>query len=95
MASVNSDLNDLHRGMKSALSARWRLLMFEGVALIVLGVLAIRLIPLILGSSTCSGWGVAGDLIFAGAFAPDDVPIARWRVVGGGGRAWFRRRRAG
>ncbi len=46
MASVNSDLNDLHRGVKSALSARWRLLMFEGVALIVLGVLAMRLIPL-------------------------------------------------
>jgi len=41
MASTNSDLNDLHRGMKSALSARWGLLMFEGVALIVLGVLAI------------------------------------------------------
>ena len=38
MVSIGSDLNELHRGVKSALSARWRLLTFGSVALIVLGV---------------------------------------------------------
>ena len=41
MASINTDVNDVHRGVKSALSARWGLLMFQGAVLIILGVLAI------------------------------------------------------
>ena len=76
MASVNSDLNDLHRGVKSALSARWGLLMFEGVALIVLGVLAIAA-PLFatIAVEIYIGWLflIAGVVGLVAMFYADDI----------------------
>jgi uncharacterized membrane protein HdeD (DUF308 family) len=43
MTSNSSELSSLHRGVREALNARWGLLMFQGVALVILGVLAIAL----------------------------------------------------
>ncbi len=84
MASVNSDLNDLHRGVKSALSARWRLLMFEGVALIVLGVLAIAA-PLFatIAVEIYIGWLflIAGIVGLIAMFYADDIAAFLWTLV--------------
>jgi len=84
MASVNSDLNDLHRGVKSALSARWRLLMFEGVALIVLGVLAIAA-PLFatIAVEIYIGWLflIAGVVGLVAMFYADDIAAFLWTLV--------------
>jgi len=84
MASINSDLNDLHRGVKSALSARWGLLMFEGVALIVLGVLAIAA-PFFatIAVEIYIGWLflVAGIVGLVAMFYADDIAAFVWTLV--------------
>src|SRR5271165_5509206 len=41
MASDISDLSDIQRGIKDALSLHWRLFLFQGVVMVILGVLAI------------------------------------------------------
>ncbi len=84
MASINSDLNDLHRGVKAALSARWGLLMFEGVALIVLGVLAIAA-PFFatIAVEIYIGWLflIAGIVGLVAMFYADDIAAFLWTLV--------------
>ena len=84
MAYINYDLNDLHRGVKSALSARWKLLMFEGVALIVLGVLAIAA-PFFatIAVEIYIGWVflIAGIVGLVAMFHADDVAAFLWTLV--------------
>ena len=41
MAYIDRDLNDMQRAIKGALNAHWRLLIFQGVVMIILGVLAV------------------------------------------------------
>ena len=41
MASVNPNLSDMQRAIREALNAHWRLLLFQGVLLIILGILAV------------------------------------------------------
>ena len=84
MASINSDLNDLHRGVKSALSARWGLLMFEGVVLIVLGVLAIAApffatiaVEIYIGCLFL----IAGIVGLVAMFYADDIAAFLWTLV--------------
>ena len=84
MGSVNSDLNDLHRGVKSALSARWGFLMFEGAALIVLGVLAIAA-PFFatIAVEIYIGWLflIAGIVGLVAMFYADDIAAFLWTLV--------------
>ena len=84
MASVNSELSDLHRGVKHALSARWGLLMFQGVALIILGVLAIAA-PMIatVAVEIYVGWLflIAGVVGLVAMFYADDVAAFLWTLV--------------
>lgn len=84
MASVNSELSDLHRGVKNALSARWGLLMFQGVALIVLGVLAIAA-PMVatIAVEIYIGWLflIAGIVGLVAMFYADDVAAFLWTLV--------------
>ncbi len=84
MASVNSELSDLHRGVKDALSARWGLLMFQGVALIVLGVLAIAA-PLLatIAVEIYIGWLflIAGVVGLVAMFYADDIAAFLWTLV--------------
>ncbi len=84
MASINSDLSDLHRGVKAALSARWGLLMFEGVALIVLGVLAVAA-PFFatIAVEIYIGWLflIAGIVGLVAMFYADDVAAFLWTLV--------------
>ncbi len=84
MAYINYDLNDLHRGVKSALSARWKLLMFEGVALIVLGVLAIAA-PFFatIAVEIYIGWAflIAGIVGLVAMFHADDIAAFLWTLV--------------
>jgi uncharacterized membrane protein HdeD (DUF308 family) len=41
MAFVNVDLNDKRRAVQSALKAHWRLFLFQGVGMIILGIVAV------------------------------------------------------
>jgi uncharacterized membrane protein HdeD (DUF308 family) len=84
MASSIAGLSDMHRGIKKALSAHWRMLMFQGGALIVLGVLAIGM-PIVatIAVDIFIGWlfligGIAG---FIAIFSADDIPAFLWSLV--------------
>jgi len=76
MASTTSDLSELNRGMKAALSARWGLLMFKGVALVILGVVAIA-VPFVasIAVEIYIGWLflTAGIVGLVEMFYADDV----------------------
>ena len=84
MASINSNLNDLHRGVRDTLSARWALLMFEGVALIVLGVLALAA-PYIatIAVEIFISWLflIAGIVGLVAMFYADDIAAFSWTLV--------------
>ncbi len=84
MATVSSDLSELHRGVKNALNARWGLLMFQGVALIVLGVLAIAA-PVIstFAVEIFIGWLflIAGVVGLIAMFYADDVAAFLWTLI--------------
>jgi uncharacterized membrane protein HdeD (DUF308 family) len=84
MASSIAGLSDMHRGIKKALSAHWRMLMFQGGVLIVLGVLAIGM-PIVatIAVDIFIGWlfligGIAG---FIAIFSADDIPAFLWSLV--------------
>src|SRR5260370_977915 len=84
MTSTTSDLSDLHRGVKDALSARWGLLMFQGVALIILGVLAIAA-PMLatIAVEIYVGWLflIAGVVGLVAMFRADDTAAFLWAIV--------------
>ena len=84
MATINSDLSDLHCGVRDALNARWGLLMFQGVALIVLGVLAIAA-PMLstVAVEIFIGWLflIAGIVGLIAMFYADDVAAFLWILV--------------
>ena len=84
MASTTSDLSELHRGMKAALSARSGLLMFKGVALVILGVLAIA-VPFVasIAVEIYIGWLflTAGIVGLVAMLYADDVAAFLWTLV--------------
>ena len=84
MTANVSDLGDLHRGVKHALTARWGLLMFQGVALIILGILAIAA-PLLatIAIEIYIGWLflIAGVVGLIGMFYGDDIAAFLWTLV--------------
>ena len=84
MTANVSDLGDLHRGVKHALTARWGLLMFQGVALIILGILAIAA-PLLatIAIEIYIGWLflIAGVVELIGMFYGDDIAAFLWTLV--------------
>lgn len=84
MASNISGMNDMHRGIKQALSAHWRMLMFQGGVLVVMGMLAVGM-PMVatIAVDLFFGWlflisGIAGlvTIIRAG-----DVTAFLWSIV--------------
>ena len=84
MASIASDPNAMHRGVKDALSARWGLLMFQGAALIVLGVLAIAA-PMLatIAVEIYVGWLflIAGVVGLVAMFHVDAIAAFLWTLV--------------
>ncbi len=79
-----SGLNDMHRGIKQALSAHWRMLMFQGGVLVVLGILAVGM-PIVatFAVDIFFGWlfligGIAGLVTI---FRADDIPAFLWSIV--------------
>jgi len=84
MATSNSELSGLHLSIRDALSARWNLLMFQGVALIVLGVLAIGA-PLVatLAVEIVVGWVflIAGIVGLASIIYSSDIAAFLWTLV--------------
>lgn len=84
MSSISSELSDLHRSVKTALGARWGLLMFQGVALIVLGILAIAA-PMIatIAVELYIGWlfVIAGIVGLVAMVYADEVAAFLWTLV--------------
>jgi uncharacterized membrane protein HdeD (DUF308 family) len=84
MTSVNSELSDMQRAVKGALGAHWRLLLFQGVALIVLGVLAIC-VPLAatVAVEIFLGWLflIGGIVGLIAMFSADDIPAFLWSLI--------------
>jgi uncharacterized membrane protein HdeD (DUF308 family) len=84
MTSNISGLNDMHRGFKQALSAHWRMLMFQGGVLVVMGILAIGM-PMVatIAVDIFFGWlflisGIAGLVTI---FRAADVMAFLWSIV--------------
>jgi uncharacterized membrane protein HdeD (DUF308 family) len=77
-------MDHLHRGVKDALSARWGLLMFQGVALIILGFLAIAA-PMLatLAVEIYIGWLflIAGIVGLVAMFRAHDATAFMWTLV--------------
>src|SRR5260370_15312183 len=84
ITSTTRDLSALHRGVKDALSARWGLIMFQGVALIILGVLAIAA-PMLatIAVEIYVGWLflIAGVVGLVAMFRADDTAAFLWTLV--------------
>lgn len=84
MSSVTSDPSALHRGLKDTLSASWGLLMFQGVALIVLGIFAIAA-PMLatVAVEIYVGWLflVAGIVGLVAMFHADAIAAFLWTLV--------------
>lgn len=84
MASNISGLNDMHHGFRRALSTHWRMLMFQGGVLIVMGIIAIGL-PMVatIAVDIFFGWlflisGIAGLVTM---FRSADVAAFLWSTV--------------
>ncbi len=84
MANVVSEMSDMHRGIQDTLKAHWRLLMFQGVALIVLGVLAIGA-PMLatIAVDIYIGWLflIAGIVGLVAMFSADDIAAFLWTLI--------------
>jgi uncharacterized membrane protein HdeD (DUF308 family) len=84
MAYDNSNLGDMHRGIRDTLKKHWWLLMVEGVVLIILGILAIAY-PLVatIAVDIYVGWLflIAGLVGLIALFATEDIAAFLWTIV--------------
>lgn len=84
MASLNLGHNDMQGAISDALGAHWKLLLFQGVVLIVLGVLAVA-VP---GVATVAvdifiGWLflISGIVGLVAMFSERNIPAFLWGLV--------------
>lgn len=84
MASLNLGHNDMQGAISDALGAHWKLLLFQGVVLIVLGVLAVA-VP---GVATVAvdifiGWLflISGIVGLVAMFSERNIPAFLWSLV--------------
>jgi len=84
MASHDPSLSDMQRAVKDALGAYWRLFLFQGVVMIILGVLAIAW-PMVatVAIDIYIGWLflISGIVGLIAMFAAEDVPAFLWTLV--------------
>ena len=84
MTYDNTNLTDMHRGIRDTLKKHWWLLMVEGVVLIVLGVLAIAY-PVVatIAVDLYIGWLflIAGVIGLIALFAAEDIAAFLWTIV--------------
>jgi uncharacterized membrane protein HdeD (DUF308 family) len=84
MAILDPGLSEMQRALKDALSTHWRLFMFQGAIMIVLGVLAVAIpITATVVVDSYLGWlfllsGVVGLIAI---FSAKDIPAFLWSLV--------------
>jgi uncharacterized membrane protein HdeD (DUF308 family) len=80
----SSELSNLHRGLRESLNARWGLLMFQGVVLVILGALAIAM-PFLatIAVEIYVGWLflIAGVIGLIGMFSAHHAAAFLWTLV--------------
>ncbi len=84
MISFDPDLNGMQRAVRDALNAHWRLFMFQGVVMIILGALAI-VVPVVstLAIAVFVGWLflISGVIGLVAMFSAHDVPAFVWSLI--------------
>ncbi len=84
MTYDNTNLTDMHRGIRDTLKKHWWLLLVEGVVLIILGVLAIAY-PVVatIAVDLYIGWLflIAGVIGLIALFAAEDIAAFLWTLV--------------
>lgn len=84
MASVNRSSTDMQRAISDALSAHWKLFLFQGVVLIILGVLAVA-VPAVatLAVDIFVGWLflISGIVGLVAMFSAKNIPAFLWSLV--------------
>ncbi len=84
MTSLNPSQTDMQRAIKGALKAHWRLLLFQGVIMIILGVAAIGWpVAATIAVAFYIGWlfliaGIVGLIVM---FSAENVPAFLWSLL--------------
>jgi uncharacterized membrane protein HdeD (DUF308 family) len=84
MTSTNPSLTDMQRAIRDAFGVHWRLMMFQGVVMIILGVLAVAA-PVIatIAIDIYIGWLflISGVVGLIALFSADDIPAFLWSLI--------------
>ncbi len=84
MSSFNPPLSDMQRSIREALRVHWQLFLFQGVAMVILGVIAI-IWPVIttFAVDIYVGWLllISGIVGLIALFAAEDVPAFLWTLL--------------
>jgi uncharacterized membrane protein HdeD (DUF308 family) len=84
MASIDPSLGDMQRAMRDALAAHWRLFLFQGAIMIVLGVLAVAApVAATIAVDVYVGWLflISGIVGFVAMFSAKDIPAFLWSLI--------------
>ena len=84
MASVDSDVGSMQHAVKDALSTHWRLYLFQGVIIIILGVVAVVVpVATTIAVEIFLGWLflVSGITGLVAMFATNNVPAFLWSLI--------------
>lgn len=84
MASAISDPGTMQHAVKSAIGAHWRLFLFQGVIMIVLGLLAIALpVAATIAVDIYAGWLflISGIIGLVAMFSTKDIPAFLWTLI--------------
>ena len=84
MASLNPGLNDMQRAISDALGVHWKLFLFQGVVMIILGVLAVAA-PAVatLAVDIYIGWLflISGIIGLIAMFSAKNIPAFLWSLL--------------
>lgn len=84
MSAVNPSLTDMQRAMQDAFRVHWRLMMFQGVIMIILGALAVAA-PVIatIAIDIYIGWLflISGVIGLLALFSTNDIPAFLWGLI--------------
>src|SRR5260221_14475876 len=84
MAPLNPGHSDLQRALRDALAAHWRLFLFQGALMIILGVLAVAApAAATIAADIYIGWLflVSGIVGLVAMFSARDIPAFLWSLV--------------
>jgi len=84
MASVNPDVSTMQNAINDALRTHWRLLMFQGAIMLLLGILAFAApVAATLAVDIFVGWLflVSGIVGLVAVFSAKDIPAFLWSLV--------------